>query len=86
MSYTQVNPVNEKETERRRRGEQNKNKIAPTFLLFHDTKGNEKDPVPLTRKLPSKTDILNRRGKVLENGVYPRFFRRLAEGFLIQKN
>ena len=49
----------------------NKNKIAPTFLLFHDTRGNEKDPVPLTRKLPSKTDILNRRGKVLENGVYP---------------
>ena len=73
MSYTQVNPVNEKETERRRRGEQNKNKIVPTFLLFHDTRGNEKDPIPLTRKLffPSKAHILNLRGKMLENGVYP---------------
>jgi len=36
-------------------------------------------------ELPSKADILNLRGKVLENGVYPRFFRRLAEGFSIQK-
>ena len=49
----------------------NKNKIAPTFLLFHGTRGNEKDPIPLTRKLPSKAHILNLRGTVLENDVYP---------------
>ena len=84
MSYTQVNPVNEKETERRRRGEQNKNKIAPTFLLFHGTKGNEKSDSTYS-KATSKADKLNPRGKELENGVYPRFFRRLAEGFSIQK-
>jgi glyoxalase family protein len=30
--------------------------------------------------LSSEAAILSPRGKVLENGIYPRFFRRLAEG------
>lgn len=51
-----------------------------TFILFHGTGGNEDDLIPIARELSSDYAILSPRGKVLENGVYPRFFRRLAEG------
>lgn len=51
-----------------------------TFLLLHGTGGNEEDLIPLAHDLSHKAAILSPRGKVLENGVAPRFFRRLAEG------
>lgn len=51
-----------------------------TFLLLHGTGGNEEDLIPLAHELSHKAAILSPRGKVLENGVVPRFFRRLAEG------
>jgi predicted esterase len=51
-----------------------------TLLLLHGTGGNGEDLIPLAHQLGRKTAILSPRGKVLENGVAPRFFRRLAEG------
>jgi phospholipase/carboxylesterase len=51
-----------------------------TFLLLHGTGGNEQDLIPLAYELDQRAAILSPRGKVLENGVAPRFFRRLAEG------
>ncbi|MFL6400228.1 MAG: alpha/beta hydrolase [Nitrososphaeraceae archaeon] len=51
-----------------------------TFLLLHGTGGNEQDLIPLAYELDKSAAILSPRGKVLENGVSPRFFRRLAEG------
>jgi len=51
-----------------------------TFLLFHGTGGNEEDLIPLAHELDKSVAILSPRGKVLENGTTPRFFRRLAEG------
>jgi phospholipase/carboxylesterase len=51
-----------------------------TFILFHGTGGNEDDLIPIARELSSEYAILSPRGKVLENGIYPRFFHRLAEG------
>jgi phospholipase/carboxylesterase len=51
-----------------------------TFLLLHGTGGNEQDLIPLAYELDKSAAILSPRGKVLENGVAPRFFRRLAEG------
>jgi predicted esterase len=71
-------PANENEIERRRRRRQSK--VVPTFLLLHGTGGNEEDLIPLAREISSQAAILSPRGKVLENGIYPRFFRRLAEG------
>jgi phospholipase/carboxylesterase len=59
------------------KGERNK---FTTFLLLHGTGGNEEDLIPLAQQLGQKAAILSPRGKVLENGVAPRFFRRLAEG------
>jgi phospholipase/carboxylesterase len=50
-----------------------------TLLLLHGTGGNEEDLIPLAHQLGQKA-VLSPRGKVLENGVAPRFFRRLAEG------
>ena len=54
--------------------------LSTTFLLLHGTGGNEEDLIPLAYELNQKTAILSPRGKVLENGIAPRFFRRLAEG------
>ena len=68
-------PASEKETERR-----TQNRVVPTLLLLHGTGGNEQDLIPLARQISSEAAILSPRGKVLENGMYPRFFRRLAEG------
>ena len=69
-------PAGEKETER----EKKQDKVVPTLLVLHGTGGNEQDLIPLARQISSEAAILSPRGKVLENGVYPRFFRRLAEG------
>jgi phospholipase/carboxylesterase len=55
-------------------------KAFTTFLLLHGTGGNEQDLIPLVYELDKRAAILSPRGKVLENGVAPRFFRRLAEG------
>jgi predicted esterase len=51
-----------------------------TFLLLHGTGGNEEDLIPLAYELDKRAAILSPRGKVLENDITPRFFRRLAEG------
>jgi phospholipase/carboxylesterase len=55
-------------------------KVFTTFLLLHGTGGNEQDLIPLAYELDKRAAILSPRGKVLENGITPRFFRRLAEG------
>ena len=67
----------------RQRGQGSKGKtttISTTFLLLHGTGGSEEDLIPLAHELGQKAAILSPRGKVLENGIAPRFFRRLAEG------
>ena len=56
-------------------------KAFTTFLLLHGTGGNEQDLIPLAHELDKKAAILSPRGKVLENGITPRFFRRLARVF-----
>lgn len=77
-------PANAGETERRTGTTKIKgqNKIlVPTLLLLHGTGGNEEDLIPPARQIiSSEAAILSPRGKVLENGMYPRFFRRLSEG------
>jgi phospholipase/carboxylesterase len=55
-------------------------KAFTTFLVLHGTGGNEEDLIPLAYELDKRAAILSPRGKVLENGITPRFFRRLAEG------
>ena len=55
-------------------------KAFTTFLLLHGTGGNEQDLIPLAYELDKSAAILSPRGKVLENGISPRFFHRLAEG------
>jgi predicted esterase len=62
-------------------GQRAREKISSTtFLLLHGTGGNEEDLIPLAYELDQSAAILSPRGKVLENGIAPRFFRRLAEG------
>jgi predicted esterase len=55
-------------------------KNVPIFLLLHGTGGNEEDLIPVAREISSEAAILSPRGKILEDGIAARFFRRLAEG------
>ena len=65
-------------------GKEGKGKLpVVTLLLLHGTGGDEEDLIPLSKELvpPTATAaILSPRGKVQENGVSLRFFRRLDEG------
>ena len=72
-------PKNAPDSERAKQGA-TEGKIFTTFLLLHGTGGNEQDLIPLAYELDKGAAILSPRGKVLENGIAPRFFRRLAEG------
>lgn len=53
-----------------------------TLILLHGTGGDKDDLVPLGRQLLPGAAILSPDGKVLENGVSRRFFKRLAVGEL----
>lgn len=59
-----------------------KHRPQMTLLLLHGTGGNEEDMIPLGQELApaAATAMLSPRGKVLEDGVAPRFFKRLEEG------
>src|ERR671933_217856 len=72
-------PKNVPDSERAKKGA-TVGKTFTTFLLLHGTGGNEEDLIPLAYELDKRAAILSPRGKVLENGITPRFFRRLAEG------
>lgn len=49
---------------------------ATTLLLLHATGGDERQLVPLGRRLAPEATLLSPRGKVLEDGVTRRFFAR----------
>jgi predicted esterase len=51
-----------------------------TLVLFHGTGGNEEDLIFLGKEIEPTASILSPRGKVLENDILPRFFKRLSEG------
>jgi phospholipase/carboxylesterase/glyoxalase family protein len=72
-------PNNAPDSERAKQGA-TAGKTFTTFLLLHGTGGNEQDLIPLANELDENAAILSPRGKVLENGIASRFFRRLAEG------
>ena len=55
-------------------------KAEVTLLLLHGTGGNQDDLLSLGRELYSNAALLSPRGKILEGGRIPRFFRRVAEG------
>jgi phospholipase/carboxylesterase len=61
-----------------------KDLTKPAFLMLHGTGGNELDLLPLAGMIDDEASVLSIRGNVLENGM-PRFFRRLAEGVLMNK-
>ena len=52
------------------------------LVLLHGTGGDRNDLVPLGRQLLPGAAIISPDGKVLENGVSRRFFKRLAVGEL----
>jgi phospholipase/carboxylesterase len=56
-----------------------------TWILFHGTGGNERDLIPLVRRIDLEGSILGIRGNVSERGM-PRFFRRLSEGVFDEKD
>lgn len=76
-----IYPTNSDDLKGTRDGQKAREKISSTtFLLLHGTGGNEEDLISLAYELDQSATILSPRGKVLENGVAPRFFRRLTEG------
>ena len=76
-----IYPTNSNDLKGTRDGQKAREKISSTtFLLLYGTGGNEEDLISLAYELDQSAAILSPRGKVLENGVAPRFFRRLTEG------
>jgi predicted esterase len=76
-----IQPAGSEELNRTRNAQRTRRKKSSrTFLLLHGTGGNEEDLIPLAHELDQSAPILSPRGKVLENGTIPRYFRRLAEG------
>jgi phospholipase/carboxylesterase len=56
-----------------------------TLLLLHGTGGDERDLLPLGRRIAPRANLLSPRGQELENGM-PRFFRRVAMGVFDEAN
>lgn len=56
------------------------NSKRSTLVLFHGTGGNEDDLVSIGHELSPTSALLSPRGKVLEHGLYPRYFKRRSEG------